>query len=128
MGRRLKALQPKPDKVLSSPAVRALTTAAIIVRELGIAVAKVRQDEQLYLASPKAMLSVVHELGETAKHLMIFGHNPGITEFADQLSSERSLDNMPTCAVYSLEFDINNWSELAWGTGINAEFDYPKRS
>lgn len=128
MGRRLKERHLKPEKILSSPAVRAIATATIIARELGVPASKVIQDERLYLAAPKAMLTVIHELGDAAKHLMIVGHNPGITEFADAISSERSIDNMPTCAVYTLEFDITRWNELAWASGVNAEFDYPKKS
>jgi phosphohistidine phosphatase len=128
MARRLKSATRKPDKMLTSPAVRALTTATLMSRELGVAVGKVLQDDRLYLASPKAMLGVVQELGGTAKHLAVVGHNPGITEFADKLSAERSIDNMPTCAVYRLEFEIDDWSELVWGSGVNAEFDYPKRA
>ena len=127
MGKRLKDRHFKPDKILSSPAVRALTTATIIVRELGISPSKVVQDERLYLASAKDLLKVVHELGGTAQHLMIFGHNPGITEFADQLSRERSIDNMPTCAMYTVQFNISDWCELEWSTGEEAEFDYPRK-
>lgn len=128
MGRRLKERHLKPEKVLSSPAVRAIATATIIVRELGVSASKVTQDERLYLAAPNTILAVIHELGGTAKHLMIVGHNPGITEFADAICGERSIDNMPTCAVYSVEFDITRWSELLWHTGVNADFDYPKKS
>ena len=127
MARRLKAAAPKPDKVLASPAVRAMTTATVMARELGIPASRIVQDERLYLASAKMMLSVVHELGDAVGHLVIVGHNPGITEFGDQLSAERSLDNMPTCALYRLEFTIEHWSELVWGSGVNAVFDYPGR-
>jgi phosphohistidine phosphatase len=126
MGRRLKGRGLKPDKVLTSPAVRALSTTTIMTRELGVAASKVSQDERLYLASPKELLKVIQELGGNAKHLMIVGHNPGLTEFADALSSERSIDNMPTCAVYTLEFAIKDWSDLRLATGVNAEFDSPK--
>ena len=128
MARRLKDEHGKPDKILASPAIRAITTANIMSRVLGVQAAKISQDERLYLASPKIMLEVVRELGNSAKHLMVVGHNPGITEFADQLSSERSIDNMPTCAIYTLQFDIPNWSELVWATGVNADFDYPKKA
>jgi len=128
MARRLKGRGLKPDLILASPAVRAITTATIMARELGVAASKLTQDEGLYLADPKSMLKIVRDLGGTAKHLMLVGHNPGITEFADRLSAERSLDNMPTCAVYTLEFDIENWRELDWSLGVNAEFDYPKRT
>jgi phosphohistidine phosphatase len=128
MARRLKDRGWKPDKVLTSPAVRAITTTSIMARELGIAGQKIVQDERLYLANVKHLHAVVQELGGTAKHLMVVGHNPGLSEFADALSSERSIDNMPTCAVYTLEFGIKNWRELELATGVNAEFDYPKKS
>jgi phosphohistidine phosphatase len=127
MGRRLKGRGLKPDKILTSPAVRTLATTSIMARELGVPASKVTQDERLYLASVKNLRSVIRELGGTAKHLMVVGHNPGLTEFADELSSERSIDNMPTCAVYTLEFDIEEWSELELATGVNAELDYPKK-
>ena len=127
MGRRLKGRGLKPDKILTSPAVRAISTTSIMARELGVAGSKVVPDERLYLASSKELLATVKELGGTAKHLMVVGHNPGLTEFADALSCERSIDNLPTCAVYTLEFDIKNWSELEFAQGMNAEFDYPKK-
>lgn len=128
MARRLKERASKPDCVLTSPAVRALTTTTIMAREIGIAASKVVQDERLYLASPKELLKVIQELGGKASHLMVVGHNPGITEFADSLSSERSIDNMPTCATFTLEFDIADWRDLELGSGIHAEFDYPKHT
>jgi phosphohistidine phosphatase len=128
MARRLKQISPKVDRVLSSPAVRAITTATIMTRELGVSAQKVQQDERLYLASPKDMLAVIRELGERSRHLMVVGHNPGMTEFADKISSERGIDNMPTCAVYTLQFEIAAWSELEWDSGVDAELDYPKRS
>ena len=128
MARRLKQISPKVDRILSSPAVRAITTATIMTRELGVSAQKVQQDERLYLASPKDMLTVIRELGERSRHLMVVGHNPGMTEFADRISSERDVDNMPTCAVYTLQFEIAAWSELEWESGIDADFDYPKRS
>jgi phosphohistidine phosphatase len=127
MGRRLKGRGLKPGLILSSPAVRAITTATIFARELHVPASKVVQDERLYLAQPKDMFKVVRELGGDTSHLMVVGHNPGISEFADRLSADRSVDTMPTCAVYTLEFEIPSWSELDWSAGVNADFDYPKR-
>lgn len=128
MARRLRERKLKPDRVISSPAVRALTTAQVFVRELHLAASKLQQDERLYLASPKVIREVVRELGGDAHHLMIVGHNPGLTEFADRISAERGIDNMPTCAIYTLELDIKGWDELEWDSGVNAELDYPKNS
>ncbi len=127
MARRLKDAHGKPERILTSPALRAITTTNIMARTLSVPAAKIVQDERLYLASPKDLLAIVRELGENAPHLMVVGHNPGITEFGDKLSAERSLDNMPTCAVYSLEFAIEHWRELEWSSGVNADFDYPNK-
>lgn len=126
MARRLRERKLKPDLVIASPAVRAITTAQIFARELHLPATKLQQDERLYLASPKVLKEVIRELGGTAHHLMIVGHNPGLTEFADRVSAEREIDNMPTCAIYTLEFDLAEWSELEWDSGVNAELDYPK--
>ena len=114
MARRLRSRKLKPDLMLSSPAVRALTTASVMARELKVAATQLRQDERLYLASPADMLAVVRELGGDAKHLMVFGHNPGITEFANQLSAGEHIDNLPTCGVFTALFDIGDWSDLGW--------------
>ena len=126
MARRLRARKLKPDVILSSPAVRALATATIMARELKVAASIVRQDERLYLAGPADMLTVIRELGGSARHLMVFGHNPGITDFANRLSAGDRIDNMPTSAVFTATFAIEDWSELDWGSGQDAQFDYPK--
>ena len=97
-----------------------------MARELKFDAEHLRQDERLYLASPADMLEVVRELGGTARHLMVFGHNPGMTEFANRLSAGDQIDNLPTCGVFTAEFDVTDWSGLGWGGGQEAEFDYPK--
>lgn len=125
MARRLKERKLKPERILTSPALRAVGTTSIVARILGVAPGNVLRDERLYLASARALLCVIQELGGAAGHLMVVGHNPGISEFGDQIGAQRRLDHMPTCAVYTLRFDIQDWSELIWASGVDAEFDYP---
>jgi phosphohistidine phosphatase len=127
MARRLRSRRLKPDRILSSPAVRALTTATVMARELRVAPALLQSVERLYLATPVDVLAVVRELGGAARHLMVVGHNPGITEFANRLSGGETIDNMPTCAVFTARFDIAAWDRLDWGQGEDSEFDYPRR-
>jgi phosphohistidine phosphatase len=126
MARRLRERKLKPDRIITSPAARAKATANVFAKELHVPATKLVEDERLYLASPKVILEVIRELGGTDDHLMIVGHNPGLTEFADRISAERDIDNMPTCAIYTVEFDLKEWSELEWDSGVNAELDYPK--
>jgi phosphohistidine phosphatase len=126
MARRLRSRRLKPDLILSSPAVRALTTATVMARELKVPAAHVMQDERLYLASPADLLAVIRERGGEAKHVMVFGHNPGMNDCANQLSAGDRIDNLPTCGVFTAQFDIGAWSELGPNSGQDAEFDYPK--
>jgi len=126
MARRLRSRRLRPELVLASPAVRALTTASVMARELKVPAACIVQDERLYLASPADLLAVVRELGGETKHLMVFGHNPGMTEFANRLSGGDQIDNLPTCGVFTALFDLRDWGSLDWGSGQDAEFDYPK--
>ena len=115
-----------PVLIVSSPAVRAIETAKLVAGVFGVAESAIVEDERLYLADPKVLLEVARQRGGTTAHLMIVGHNPGITEFADRLSAERSLDNMPTCSAYTLRFDIEDWRALDWAEGFDAEFEYPR--
>jgi phosphohistidine phosphatase len=85
-----------------------------------------RQDERLYLASPESLLAVVREAGGDTAHLMVVAHNPGITDFANRLSAGDRIDTMPTCATFTATFDLLDWRGLDWGSGQDAEFDYPR--
>lgn len=126
MARRLRARRLKPDLILTSPAVRALTTATVMARELKVPAAHVIQDERLYLAPPADLIAVIRELGGESKHLMVLGHNPGMNECANRLSAGDHIDNLPTCGVFTARFDIRSWADLDWNSGQEAEFDYPK--
>jgi phosphohistidine phosphatase len=72
------------------------------------------------------MLAVIRELGGAARHLMVFGHNPGVTDFANRLSAGDQIDNLPTCGVFTAIFELVDWSALDWGRGLEVQFDYPK--
>lgn len=127
MAHRLKTRKLKPDLLLVSTAERTRTTAAIFIKELSLPGSKVRYDERLYLADPKHLLEVVHELGGDEKHLMIIGHNPGICDFADRLSKDERIEAMPTCAVFTAKLKLERWGELDWHSVKEAELDYPHK-
>lgn len=126
MARRMKVAKHTPDLILSSPAIRARQTAEAFAK--CFSGAQVQFVETLYLADTKQLLAAIRDHGGNAMHLLVVAHNPGITEFADQLSQERSIEAMPTGAIVTAEFDVQTWQELVFATGINVELDYPQRS
>lgn len=125
MGRRLVQRGTPPQRILASPAARTLQTARLLAGELGLDERLIQPQEGLYLASARRILDITRTIGAEARHLMIVGHNPGISEFACQLSSERGIEDLPTCAVCTLHFELRSWSELEWGSGVQVELDHP---
>jgi phosphohistidine phosphatase len=127
MAKRLKEKEIHPDLMLSSPAKRALSTCKVIAETLGYAQEKIKTDRSLYHASEDSILDVVRNV--KAKHdvLMIFGHNPGLTDFVNQLSGEDTIiDNIPTCGIVCFTFKVDSWNEVDFGKGDFVFFDFPK--
>lgn len=126
MGKRLAKRDVKPDLILSSPAMRALTTAEIIAKRLDYKLKEIVVDDRLYAGEADDLLKLIHELGDTLKRVMLFGHNPELTELAHRLSSE--ITHMPTCAVAEFTFDAKSWSNIGKAKPAKVALDYPKKS
>lgn len=127
MGRRLAAQGHKPDLVISSPARRALTTAKKIAKETGYSESKVTTDDHLYFSGTRNMVDLLEKLDDKYANVMIVGHNPAMSSLLNILC-DSSVENMPTCAVAVLSFDMESWSELTMSDGELLSYDYPKGS
>ena len=68
------------EVIISSPAIRALHTAVIVIRELGISMEKLIIDEQLYTFSGFSIIDYVYALDERWSKVVLVGHNPAFTE------------------------------------------------
>jgi phosphohistidine phosphatase len=109
-----------PDLIVASPAKRTLQTAAIVAQELKVAERHVRDDESLYLASPDTLLNVIRATGPRIGHLMIVGHNPGISVLAAILAPEAALGEFATGAACTMEFEVSGWSAINAGSATKA--------
>lgn len=114
-----------PGLVLTSPAVRAVQTAEVFARELGLASRLVKQVDSLYLAPPDELATTVRTTGARIDHLLVVGHNPGISEFARQLAPQVALESFATGASCTLSFECDDWQGL--DTALEAEYDTPGR-
>lgn len=127
MGKRLKEKDIQPTLLLSSPAKRALSTAKRIAKVLKYPKDDIKTDRRLYHADEETMLTIVRELKEKQDVVMIFSHNPGLTEFVNSLmDGELDIDNVPTCGVVAFKLDLDTWKDVDWGKGKLLFFDYPK--
>jgi phosphohistidine phosphatase len=126
MGERLAKRDVKPDLILSSPAMRALKTAEIIAKKLDYRRKDIVVDDRFYAVAADDLLDVIHKLDDKLKRVMLFGHNPELTELAHRLSSK--ITHMPTCAVAEFRFDAKSWSKIGKVKPARVALDYPKSS
>lgn len=125
MARRLIELKLVPTAVLTSSARRAQQTAEIVTREFGLSARSVRRDESLYLAPAEEILRVIHATGPRIPHLMIVGHNPGITDVAHLLAPAARIPDLATAAMCSLTFDVRSWSDVTAGKLRDVQSEVP---
>lgn len=126
MGKRLRKRGILPDFIISSSAKRARSTAKRIAEALGYPEKEIQLTETLYHAEPEVILSVIHRLPDSCNSVMLVGHNPGLTDFANQYIDVR-IDNMPTCGVVAAQFDVRSWKDVGEAQGSLLFFDYPKQ-
>jgi phosphohistidine phosphatase len=114
-----------PDIILSSTAVRAKSTAEAFAEEFGLRKKKFVLLEELYMAGDDDFFDVLHSLDEDVRSVMIFSHNPGITEFANLLCNT-DIANIPTCGIFRAMISHAKWKDVKPGTGKFISFDFPK--
>ncbi|MBU0495276.1 MAG: histidine phosphatase family protein [Chloroflexi bacterium] len=126
MGQRLAQRGVSPDLLITSPAVRTQATVAAIAQTIGYPAAEIQVDDELYHASVFTWLTVIRSQDDDLDCVLYCGHNPGLTELVDTLSFLH-LDNVPTCGIIELCFDVSAWIDVERARLTQADFDYPKR-
>jgi len=126
MARRLLKKNILIDVFLSSPALRAKTTAEFFAEEYEMQKDKIIIVPELYMANNAAFTDTIKNAPADADIIALFSHNSGITEFANTLSSTK-VDHMPTCAVFAVTCDIRSWADFKPGNNRFFFFEYPKK-
>lgn len=98
-----------PDRVLSSTAERARSTAVAICEASGYE-GEIAEIRELYLASPAAIAAVVREHGGDADRVMVVAHNPGCEEFVERAAGV--VERMSTANVARFAVPIDDWADL----------------
>ncbi len=115
----------KIDLIVSSPAKRAKSTAKYFAEAYNID--QIQFEESIYEANTTVLLRVVNALDDAAEKVVLFGHNPGFTDFANELC-DADIYNIPTAGMVLISFPFDSWQVVSKGTGELMFFDYPKNS
>ena len=125
MAKMLKSEQIHPDLIVSSPAMRARTTALYFSKEFGIDAQDINFQEDIYEAMELDILKTIQELPNSAKVVFLFGHNPSLTYFTNRFNDE-PIDNLPTCGIIRIHLNVDDWSLFNEKTAKADGLWYPK--
>lgn len=120
------------DQVIASPAVRVTETLDELWdgygRSLGATL-----DKRVYLASCVTLLDVIHEAPDSAAHILLSGHNPGMEDMILMLVPDTGdalrdavEEKYPTSALAEMEFDVERWADIKPRSGRLTRFVKPR--
>ncbi len=112
MGRRLHEAKLVPTLIVSSSARRARKTASKVAKQIEYSRA-IELTDRLYLATPDDHREVVRVLPDAENCVMLVGHNPGLSQFLNELAHIST--ELATSELAQLELPIKHWSDLTNG-------------
>ena len=125
MAEKLKGKEVVIDCIISSTATRALQTAHCFAAVYDIPQTKIVQLPSLYHAPVHDFYEAISKIPDKFSSVALFSHNPGITDFINKLTTTH-IDNMPTCAVFAVKADLDEWKLFEESNHSFWFFDYPK--
>lgn len=126
MSEQLKKNKLVPERIISSPAIRATITALIFARNLDYDSENIHLKKMLYETTEKEYLKIISETENSKRSLMLFAHNPTLTVLANSLTKPFT-ENIPTCGIVGIQFKINDWKEIMTAQGELFLYDFPKK-
>jgi phosphohistidine phosphatase len=112
-------------KLISSPAERAFRTARFFAKEFDVKKEDIQIEKSLYGAPPAQFEQVISALKDKWETVLLFSHNPGITDFANTLTNVHT-DNIPTCGMFAVQAKVESWKDFAKAEKSFLFYDYPK--
>ncbi len=127
MGLALAALL-EPQPILVSPARRArLTLAGLCEGWPALSGQPHRTVERLYTFAARDLLDWLQQQPDSEQTLFIIGHNPALTDLANELVPDLRLANLPTAGYLQLQLPIDSWRALSGCAGQVTEQLFPKQ-
>ncbi len=126
MAQRLKANINTIDAFIASPALRAKTTAEKFAAFFNVAADKIIFEKGLYMPKESFFETFIRGINNSFDTVAVFSHNPGITEFANTLTPLLKTDNIPTCGIFAVKADTDNWEDFFSVPPDLLFYDYPK--
>lgn len=124
MGRFLGDLGQVPERVVSSTAVRARDTARRAA-ECGDWIPEIETLNDFYGIDPDQLLDWVQSVEEPTGSLLLVGHEPTWSTFAESMIGGGSL-RFPTAALARINLHVERWADVCPGCGELVWFQIPR--
>jgi len=111
IAKRLYAKKAVPDKMISSQAFRALNTALLFATNLHCPLSAIEINVSLYEKKVSDILDMLKKQDDTITSIMLFGHNPSISELSNYLTRKKNKD-LTTSGVTCIQFKTDHWSNI----------------
>ncbi len=115
-----------PDLMLVSPAERAWLTAEFVARACELDARQVLGARELYLATPETTWKSLRAHAGSATHVLICGHNPGLSHIASRFGPHPERREMPTAGLVSAVWKHGDWQVIEPETADGCEADDPQ--
>jgi phosphohistidine phosphatase len=116
-----------PDLILTSAAVRTRETADAFAKVLSVPARLLQAEDSLYLAEGDHILTTIRAVGPRVQHLLVIGHNPGISAAAISLAPEAVKNDMPTCGSVTMTVTCKTWNLIDRRCVVDPERDAPSK-
>jgi phosphohistidine phosphatase len=104
-----------PERLIASPALRTRMTARAVTEALALADSQVNFDHRVYEASRPTLTDLLTELPAHLQHVLLVGHNPGLTKLVRWLTDDDSVGELTPATFVSLSMDIDDWTFVGRG-------------
>jgi phosphohistidine phosphatase len=116
-----KSMIKPPEKIISSDARRAETTANYFKKSFNSSDENFNTNESLYDFGGKKVLEVIKNISNSLDCVLIVGHNHALTSLANMLG-DISIINIPTCGFVEIQFNVEKWEHINYGQTTNIIF------
>ncbi len=110
-----------PQVIISSPALRAITTANVFTASLSLDNPKVQPS--IYEADVNALLQVIYQINAQIEVAALVGHNPGVSNLLYFLTGE--IITMATSSWVEIALEAATWTEVSSNTGKLMHYRFP---
>ena len=114
MAKYLSSINLKVDSVMTSTAMRAITTAQYYTEQILDNNEPIKIDS-IYQADEGEMINLVHEISDDFNVVMLVGHNPTFSLLVELLAGDHI--NMSAGSIAEVKLDIEKWSDVALNCG-----------